>query len=623
MKDIRNINIWDTKHQNKNIYFNDIDEFINYLEKNNQDKYVVCKKHMPTDPIRLTLDKATIGLDVCLTYTDDTHNVTIIDFDFLGKDIIINPKFYEKYQNKLIEYTKNKVLDNIKQKKSIIYIPNDILTDELIDLLISNKDLINSTIIIFTAINKSLTAEQINKIKNAHLELYYENKKISTNKLIDYYTIQDLEKLKKLRINSNHPLDEIENFKYLNNNCEITIATQTLNDEPEYLNNLTKIIKILSKHQKTYNIKIEINNRELLKQVDILNTKNINFTIYNDLYNYNKQEYLKEEIQLDKLIEPIKKANLSPYEKYLAVYNIVKNFKPYKENKKDKNQARYLRYILNNDYIVCVGYSKLLKTLLDKVEIPCTIISLQIDISYDDGYTQENKPTELTGHERNIIKIDDNKYNIHGIYIADATWDNNTKYDLYNNSCMTFDKKKEAKRLESLTKEDLLLDFHNFNEFLEKLNYYLKKETKKNTKYYENFNKCIISAYHNIYHDIMTLLSQIDYNKFKGLYEKYDKILKDNKNNLTKVEKIYSSFLTEYAMYIIPLSNKTIDQNILLDATVNTKKELHKYNKEYLEILKTVITFDYEDFNNLGFPYKYDPNNKTPGYLETKSGKRK
>ena len=69
------------------------------------------------------------------------------------------------------------------------------------------------------------------------------------------------------------------------------------------------------------------------------------------------------------LIEPIKNSNLSPLEKFIAIYNVVKNFKPYKESPDQLEESRYLRYILNNEYMVCVGYAKLLKILCEKVGI--------------------------------------------------------------------------------------------------------------------------------------------------------------------------------------------------------------------------------------------------------------
>ena len=71
--------------------------------------------------------------------------------------------------------------------------------------------------------------------------------------------------------------------------------------------------------------------------------------------------------------------------------------------------------------------------------------------------------------------------------------------------------------------------------------------------------------------------------KFKELENKYSQLIKDNEGKIANLEKIYSNFLTDYAMYILPLSNKTIDKHILLEAAVNTKKELYlnKYNSFY------------------------------------------
>ena len=59
-------------------------------------------------------------------------------------------------------------------------------------------------------------------------------------------------------------------------------------------------------------------------------------------------------------------------------------------------------------------------------------------------------------------------HNIHGFYIADSTWDNDLDNDLYSNSIMTFDRKKEAYRMELLNDIDLLFDFHDLNEFKQK-----------------------------------------------------------------------------------------------------------------------------------------------------------
>jgi len=79
------------------------------------------------------------------------------------------------------------------------------------------------------------------------------------------------------------------------------------------------------------------------------------------------KEYLRLEQILYNLIEPAK--NLSPFEKYIFAYNLVKNYKPYNENLEDKLQSRDLYKIIENEYMVCQGFATLLKDLLDKTGI--------------------------------------------------------------------------------------------------------------------------------------------------------------------------------------------------------------------------------------------------------------
>ena len=443
-------------------------------------------------------------------------------------------------------------------------------------------------------------------------------------------------KLEQFRIDTDITNEELKELINIKDNRQIRIDYPIDKDINEriYLNELIRIFNILNNHKKTYNIEIKIKNRELLNKSNLLNYQNINLTIYNDYHTYTKEEYLSEEKQLDNLISSIKNANLSPYEKYLAVYNIVKQFKPYKENHEDKDKSRYLKYILNNEYIVCVGYSKLLTTLLNKLNIQSMEITADIDSSiYNDNL--ENIPTKLEGHQRNIVKIDDDKYNIHGIYIVDPTWDNNMNKDLYNNSTSTFDKRKEYKKLEKLTNEDLLLDFHNFNEFLEKINYYLKKSIYKKDKFFINDEHIlvrIIKAYYEIYEDIMNLLYNLDYSKYQELYNKYNNQILDteniyreiryNQNNdisIKEIEDIFSNFLTDYATYIIPLSNQNINLETTLICASNIKKEIDKYNEEELKHWTNQTLDDNIEQQTKSFPYKYNHNDKRLNYLDDSS----
>lgn len=439
------------------------------------------------------------------------------------------------------------------------------------------------------------------------------------------YTIKDLQTKETIRLKDNIDSKELKYFKYINNDATIYIEPPKYlnNDESLYFNNLKNIFDIINLHNKHYNICINIENFELFKQSNLLNYKNISLIIINDFYRYTKEEFLKDNEILEKIIIPIKESNLSPYEKYLAVYNIVKQFKPYKANHEDSKKSRNLHYILHNEYIVCVGFSTLLTSLLDKINIPSMIITTDIDTSYDDGFTIENITVNNDGHARNLIKLDDDKYNIHGIYIADPTWDNDMEYDLYNNSTITFNRKKEAKRLEFLTYEDLFLDFNSINDFNKKINFHLQQQI--NESYYDTFQKNLFMGYKTAYNNIMDILLKLDYPKYKQLHNKYNnqiiklKILIDQNLISTKeIDQIFSNFLNEYMEYILPLSNQEIANNTLFRAASVVKSTINKYNetelKEWLETTKKVN----ETISSEYFPYSYNQFEPRQNYLITK-----
>ena len=127
------------------------------------------------------------------------------------------------------------------------------------------------------------------------------------------------------------------------------------------------------------------------------------------------------------MIKDIKRDYLSHLEKYMAVYEIVKKFKEYKESHNDIFESKEMSQILFNNYIVCVGFSRLLVELLNKVGISSKDISLDVDTSYERGFTLEEKIAKFEGHRRVLVNLVDPKYNIDGFYMADPTWDNDLK----------------------------------------------------------------------------------------------------------------------------------------------------------------------------------------------------
>lgn len=109
--------------------------------------------------------------------------------------------------------------------------------------------------------------------------------------------------------------------------------------------------------------------------------------------------------------------NLSPMETIMYTYDIVRN-RVYKDENEDDDKyiSRDLNSILTGDKIVCAGFANYFSALLHYTGIKC----------YKTGTTLKDDPNE-SGHERNVIYVKDDKYNIDGVYYFDTTWDSKRK----------------------------------------------------------------------------------------------------------------------------------------------------------------------------------------------------
>ena len=275
---------------------------------------------------------------------------------------------------------------------------------------------------------------------------------------------------------------DLKGIKYIKDNAKIVINNSDGIDEEESFKTIKTFLDELSKTGKHYTIGIPVERRFLFNSI-IGKEKynNININVLNDLYVYSFDEYLDEEKILDDLVKPIIEADLSPLERYLAVYNIVKNYKPYKEIPGDgeevigAKESRYIRYILNNEYIVCVGFAKLLETLCDRVGLHVQQASVLVDTSYDNGFTEEEKAVNKNGHQRCYISIDDDKYGVHGIFVADPTWDNELSMNKLSHALMTYTKVANSNRMVWYDIYNPTLDIHSMDDFNKQINYIYKK----------------------------------------------------------------------------------------------------------------------------------------------------
>ena len=132
-------------------------------------------------------------------------------------------------------------------------------------------------------------------------------------------------------------------------------------------------------------------------------------------------EFHKMFLMLNRIIQFINHYNLSPLEKVLLVYDIVKSNKYKRESQNEGHgKSRNLNEIINGDKIVCVGFSNLMDFLLTNLGFRSKITVLKYENS-------------KIGHQRNCIYLKDTKYNIDGVFFLDATWDSKKSENYIDN----------------------------------------------------------------------------------------------------------------------------------------------------------------------------------------------
>ena len=190
------------------------------------------------------------------------------------------------------------------------------------------------------------------------------------------------------------------------------IKSSTPTFELETINNLPT--RILLTKRKIY---LNIINLPLKDILNLLRNPQIHENVFfYDKYNEGKEMTLKELIEMYNklltLIKDVKDKNYSPAENLFYAYNIVKS-RIYKKEEKheDETISRNLAEILKCKKIVCEGFANFLLGLCEVLEIPTEKI------------IWIHKSKRKAGHDTVAVYLNDEKYNIHGIYAIDPTWD--------------------------------------------------------------------------------------------------------------------------------------------------------------------------------------------------------
>lgn len=404
-----------------------------------------------------------------------------------GNVLYINPDYYLKNKEQ-VEELLTKIISST-QEKSFVIDSNALITKNILKSISSNPNLEEIELARYAQENYLLTEEDYNILKQSNL------KKIKTSGvseelkdnfdslisynvdrfLISYNKYSDLSK-EQIHLNEKVTKEDIENLKYLTNNkTKIIIEEENIEDAIA----ITTRLKELGKEN---HVVIDIKNKELVTSKILSNTNYLNgytdIRIGLDIIPIN--EYLRLEKILYQMVEPA--CNLSPFERYIYAYNVVKQYKQYKENEKNKSASRNLYAILENEYMVCVGYSHMLEDLLNKSGIKSIYRSMGVDDSYDKKDEKEVVKINRNGHARRFVYINDPKYGIDGFYVADPTWDNDLKNDLYNHLLLTNEEETETKRYNFLptsvySSSIELMNIQSIEEFYQKINFYLDRNS--------------------------------------------------------------------------------------------------------------------------------------------------
>lgn len=354
------------------------------------------------------------------------------------------------------------------------------------------------------SINFEYIIEEFNKFRNSFSSKYLINNKF--NSKVEF----------KIFYNSCNNKDEI--IKFIENNKNLNIILYT-DDYFNIINNL--------KNNYYPNLKIKFDNSE----------KPIPYKEFYDMYN-----------KLDEIVKFINHYNLTPLEKVFLVYDIVKaNIYNKEEKSEHYSKSRDLNQVVNGDKIVCVGYANLINYLLTNLNIKnqCVII-----------FNKEKK----VGHQINYLYLEDDNYDIKGVFFLDVTADSR--------------------------KNDNYID--NYKYFLKPFNFF-------------NFKKIEILQ--------PTELSLLN----KSNEDICDNLLNNNDNNLSNLLKLLNFINVKYSLLAL-ISQVINDKSKLIEITNLVKKEynpklsvknfktaLYKVRRiEYInDIVKTDLSNEYieEVFN--------------------------
>ncbi|MBQ7884752.1 MAG: hypothetical protein IJ318_01485 [Clostridia bacterium] len=151
---------------------------------------------------------------------------------------------------------------------------------------------------------------------------------------------------------------------------------------------------------------------------DRLMSKGITFGFDDYRQIWSVEEVETANAKIDKSADALRGKSFSPLEKLLSAYlDVTRHNYKFEDQTEHFSQSRSVMGVLNSDKIVCVGFSALLKAIIERegdqnIKIFTNHVACSRDNEYVSGY-----------HQNLVIYINDPKYGLNGYYYVDPTWD--------------------------------------------------------------------------------------------------------------------------------------------------------------------------------------------------------
>lgn len=254
-----------------------------------------------------------------------------------------------------------------------------------------------------------------------------------TSEKFSHFIIDDILRLKALDIElplQEDYIDQHHNQISENNDLEkiidvlvdIDALTFTIIDDGSI--SILQAFDIIEKIEQSIGSKIEniyfvtgnrdIENIELLKNLEQDHKLSI---MYDKEIICSVEDFINMRKWINVLLEPIKKCSLSPLERTLYSYDLIKDF--YITNykyMKEKKISRFIHRIFKSNELNCQAYSALYAQILRELKIQASDYFLYSPLVEEVFLTKDN-------HSRTMIHLIDEKYGIDGLFNTDIVWD--------------------------------------------------------------------------------------------------------------------------------------------------------------------------------------------------------